>query len=174
MGAFVQQFGDSAWGTRAGRAHTFNIQEVTMELNAFLDAMVKWGIPLVITAAAGVLVVKFYPPIKAWVEANVDAKQRVIINAIIAQVVETAEASRLKAKLEGLVFDTLKFALDFADTKLQAVGIDIDQDGIALLIRNELYSQLKWDVPGAQRLGVASRDVGLETQDESFQERLWA
>jgi len=145
-----------------------------MELNAFLDAMVKWGIPLVITAAAGVLVTKFYPPIKAWVEANVDAKQRVIINAIIAQVVETAEASRLKAKLENTAFDALKFALDFADTKLQAVGIDIDQDGIALLIRNELYSQLKWDVPGAQELGIASREIGLAVEGETLKQRLWA
>ncbi len=142
-----------------------------MELSAFLDAMVKWGIPIVITAFFGFVGVKVAPFFVAWVKANVSQAQQDAIHEIIAQVIRTAEATRLKLKLENTAFDILKFALAEADTQLKRVGIDIDEVGIANLIRAQLYSKLSWELP--EDNAVAERAFGTKAI-VPVEERLWA
>ena len=142
-----------------------------MELSAFLDAMVKWGIPLVVAGIFTFIAAKVVPPVAAWVRANSTEAQRDAIDTIINQVIKTAEATRLKAKLESQAFDILKFALSLAEAELKKLGIDIDEDGIANLIRAELYSHLKWSI--ADGLTLGERAFG-EKAVLSVEEKLWA
>ncbi len=142
-----------------------------MELNLFLDAMVKWGIPIVITGIFAFIAAKVAPPVVAWVNANSTEAQRDNVHEIIAQVIRTAEATRLKLKLENTAFDILKFALKQADEQLKKANIDIDEDGIANLIRAQLYSKLSWELP--EDNAVAERAFG-EKAIVPVEERLWA
>jgi hypothetical protein len=143
------------------------------EVNAFLDGILKWAIPLVLAGVVGWVAVQLVQPIKTWFEANMDVERRHLIEMVIAQVVRTAEATRLKAKLEQQAFDALRWALAEAKTLLNGYGISIDDEGIANLIRAELHRLLD-STEGQPGTSITStRSLSLPDKN-ALRERLWA
>lgn len=141
--------------------------------SAFLDAIVKWVLPIAIAGIGSVVLLKLYGPAKNWFVANTDEATRKLIEMVIAQVVRAAEQTRLKAKLEGKAWDALTWAVNEAGIRLAVYGIDIDEAGIVNIIKAELL-KVVGEVPTDEDGDVTSRAFGLTPSKDDLKERLWA
>jgi len=140
------------------------------ELSAFVNLVVQAAIPVVFAAIAGFLAKTVAPALADFWKSSVDEKTQTLISDAIVVVVRAAEEAGLVAKLKDESFDKLAYAVEMAGRFLAQYGIDLDEEVIIALIRDELARQIRMEAAIKDDAG-AQREV---LSNEALLEKHWA
>lgn len=113
-------------------------------VNAIVQEIIEKLVPLAAIFVVGIVLKDVIKPAIAWITSHTDANTLAMIKSIINDVVQEAEANRIKAELAGLAFDAMSWAIKEVDTRLSEIApdLEIDSDRVISLLRGALLTYL--------------------------------